>query len=109
MTDPAAGLFGPGSQAWRIDREAFLLFGAGPRALLLQVAHPAVAAGVDAHSSFRADPWARVAGTLLSYLRIVYETAADARAEVRRLNIRHRMPQARAANRRLGEGPPPQG
>lgn len=89
LTDSAAGLFGPGSLTWRLDREAFLLLGAGPRALLLQVAHPAVAAGVDLHSSFRVDPWARLAGTLRSYLRIVYGTAAEARAEVRRLDRLH--------------------
>ena len=45
-----------------------LLLGAGPRALLLQLAHPAVAAGVADHSDFRADPWRRLAGTLRSYL-----------------------------------------
>lgn len=90
LTDPAAGLFGPGSLTWRLDREAFLLLGAGPRALLLQVAHPAVAAGVDDHSAFRTDPWGRLAGTLRSYLRIVYGTADEARAEVRRLNRLHR-------------------
>lgn len=90
LTDPAAGLFGPGSLTWRLDREAFLLLGAGPRALLLQIAHPAVAAGVADHSTFRVDPWARLAGTLRSYLRIVYGTAAEARAEIRRLNVMHR-------------------
>ena len=68
----AAGLFGPDSEAWRLDREAMLLLGAGPRALLLQIAHPAVAAGVAEHSDFRADPWRRLDGTLRSYLRIIY-------------------------------------
>ena len=68
------GLYGPGSEAWRLNREAALLLGAGPRALLLQIAHPLVAEGVDQHSDFRADPWARLAGTLRSYLRIVYGT-----------------------------------
>jgi uncharacterized protein (DUF2236 family) len=67
-----------------------LLLGAGPRALLLQLAHPAVAAGVADHSDFRADPWARLDGTLRSYLRIVYGTATAARAEIRRLNALHR-------------------
>ncbi len=37
--------FGPQSMMWRIARENFLVFG-GPRALLLQLAHPKVAAGV---------------------------------------------------------------
>jgi uncharacterized protein (DUF2236 family) len=87
--DEAAGLYGPDSEAWRLNREASLLLGAGPRALLLQVAHPMVAEGVDQHSGFRADPWARLAGTLTSYLRIVYGTSSAAGAEIRRLNGLH--------------------
>jgi uncharacterized protein (DUF2236 family) len=67
-----------------------LLLGAGPRALLLQLAHPAVAAGVADHSDFRADPWRRLAGTLRSYLTIVYGSTGAARAEIRRLNALHR-------------------
>jgi len=67
-----------------------LLLGAGPRALLLQLAHPQVAAGVDEHSDFRSDPWARLQATLRSYLTIVYGTGTAARAEIRRLNGLHR-------------------
>ena len=84
------GLYGPDSEAWRLNREAMLLLGAGPRALLLQIAHPAVAAGVNDHSDFRADPWRRLAGTLRSYLTIVYGSTSAARAEIRRLNTLHR-------------------
>ena len=91
MTTPdIEGLYGPESEAWRLNREAMLLLGAGPRALLLQLAHPLVAAGVDEHSDFRADPWRRLQGTLRSYLTIVYGTATAARAEIRRLNGLHR-------------------
>jgi uncharacterized protein (DUF2236 family) len=89
-TPEIEGLYGPGSEAWRLNREAMLLLGAGPRALLLQLAHPSVAAGVDEHSDFRADPWRRLQGTLRSYLTIVYGTATAARAEIRRLNGLHR-------------------
>jgi len=67
-----------------------LLLGAGPRALLLQIAHPAVAAGVDDHSDFREDPWRRLAATLKSYLTIVYGSGPRARAEIKRLNALHR-------------------
>jgi len=84
------GLYGPASMAWALNREAMLLLGAGPRALLLQLAHPGVAAGVAEHSDFRSDPWARLRGTLRSYLRIVYGTRTAARAEIRRLNGLHR-------------------
>ena len=87
-TDP--GLYGPRSEAWRLNREAMLLLAAGPRALLLQVAHPLVAEGVAQHSAFRDDPWVRLQGTLRSILRIVYGTTATARAEIRRLNALHR-------------------
>ncbi len=85
-----AGLYGPDSEAWRLNREALLLLGAGPRALLMQIAHPAVAAGVAEHSDFRSDPWRRLAATLRSYLTIVYGTTSAARAEIRRLNALHR-------------------
>lgn len=86
----AQGLYGPGSQAWRLNREATLLLGAGPRALLMQIAHPLVAQGVAEHSNFRADPWRRLRATLRSYLTIVYGTSNEAHAEIRRLNQFHR-------------------
>ncbi len=89
-TADLAGLYGPDSEAWRLNREAMLLLGAGPRALLLQIAHPSVAAGVNDHSDFRADPWRRLNGTIRSYLTIVYGSAGTARAEIRRLNALHR-------------------
>jgi len=84
------GLYGPGSEAWALNRESMLLLGAGPRALLLQIAHPLVAEGVAEHSDFQADPWSRLSATIRSYLRIVYGTAATARDEIRRLNQLHR-------------------
>lgn len=84
------GLYGPQSQAWRLNREATLLLGAGPRALLMQIAHPLVAEGVAQHSNFREDPWRRLRATLRSYLTIVYGTTTQARAEIGRLNRFHR-------------------
>jgi uncharacterized protein (DUF2236 family) len=87
---PDPGLYGPASEAWRLDRGAVVLLGAGPRAVRLQIGHPGVAAGGSVHSDFRADPWRRLAGTLRSYLTIVYGTTAAARGEIRRLNTLHR-------------------
>jgi uncharacterized protein (DUF2236 family) len=43
---------GPGSISWKINREAIVVAGWG-RAILLQLAHPAVAAAVHDHSAFR--------------------------------------------------------
>lgn len=86
----ADGLYGPDSEAWSLNREAALLLAAGPRALLLQIAHPLVAEGVDQHSAFRSDPWGRLAATLRSYLTIVYGDGSTARAEIDRLGRLHR-------------------
>ena len=60
----AAGRFyGPESVSWRVNRESVLVL-AGGRALLMQLAHPAVAAGVDEHSDFRRRPLSRLLRTL---------------------------------------------
>jgi hypothetical protein len=55
---PAEGVFGPGSMFWRINREAIVFLGAG-RALLLQLAHPWVAAAITEHSRAGDDPIGR--------------------------------------------------
>ncbi len=47
--DPDAGIFGPASLSWRINRESALFLGAG-RAALLQLAHPWVTASLAEHS-----------------------------------------------------------
>ncbi len=48
---------------WRLAGDARILGSAG-YALLLQVTHPVVGAGVSEHSNFRADPWGRLLRTL---------------------------------------------
>jgi uncharacterized protein (DUF2236 family) len=53
----------PGSVTWRYAGDARLI-ATGAYAILLQVAHPAVGAGVGEHSEFRADPWGRLLRTL---------------------------------------------
>jgi uncharacterized protein (DUF2236 family) len=85
---PGGGLFGPGSMAWRIDREVLVL-GGGTCALLLQLAHPAVAAGVAQHSTFRDDPFARLRRTLTATLAVVFGTRAQAERAIRRINAIH--------------------
>ena len=79
------GLFGPDSTVWHIARERALLLG-GPAAVLLQLAHPLVAAGVAQHSDFRADPMRRLVNTMNVSLTITFgdrRQAADAAAGVR--------------------------
>jgi uncharacterized protein (DUF2236 family) len=70
-------MFATDSVARRINREGFLLLG-GTAALLLQVAHPLVAAGVVAHSGYRDDLWRRLARTLRALYMIVYGTKEEA-------------------------------
>src|ERR1044072_1062701 len=53
----------PGSVTWRYAGDARLI-ATGAYAILLQVGHPAVGAGVSEHSEFRADPWGRLLRTL---------------------------------------------
>jgi uncharacterized protein (DUF2236 family) len=86
--DLTQSLFGPDSVTWRVNREAVLLLGGG-RALLLQVAHPLVAAGVAAHSEFRSAPLERLRRTLDLTLTITFADAASAIAAVRQIEQVH--------------------
>jgi uncharacterized protein (DUF2236 family) len=88
MADPVLGFYGPGTQMWRINREAVLL-GAGACALLLQLAHPQVAEGVAQHSDFEADPWRRLRGTLRTSLALVFGNRREAERAIARLNGIH--------------------
>ncbi|WP_327112366.1 DUF2236 domain-containing protein [Streptomyces sp. NBC_01341] len=78
----------PGGVLWSLagDIRGLLML---PAALTLQVAHPAVGAGVDDHSVFRTDPWGRGERSLRSLQLWVYggEAAAE---EGRRLRKLHR-------------------
>ncbi len=86
--DAVLGFYGPDSMMWRINREAVLL-GAGPAALLLQVAHPLIAEGVAHHSSFEQDPWRRLHGTIRTTMDLVFGDGRAAERAVKRLNSVH--------------------
>ncbi|MGH9003461.1 MAG: oxygenase MpaB family protein [Acidimicrobiia bacterium] len=81
-------LYGPETITWRVNQEAVLLLG-GPRALLLQLAEPAVAAGVAEHSGFEADPFGRLARTLEAMTAISFGSEARAQATLDRLAAVH--------------------
>ena len=84
----SAGVFGPGSMMWHIDKEAAIFLGAG-RALLLQLAHPWIAAAVAQHSRTFADPIGRFHRTFNLVFTIVFGTTDQALAAARRLHQRH--------------------
>jgi uncharacterized protein (DUF2236 family) len=88
------GLLPPDSVVRRINSETALLFG-GPRALLLQIAHPDVAAGVADHSDFRRSPFERLWRTLSTMLDVTFgdserSTAAAARVGAIHASVRGR-------------------
>src|SRR5439155_12475986 len=72
----------------RITRERVMLLG-GPRALLLQIAHPMVAAGVADHSGFDRDPWERLWSTLDVVLDVVFGDTVRAGAAASRVTALH--------------------
>jgi uncharacterized protein (DUF2236 family) len=70
--EEASALVPPrGGITWRISGDARLLAASG-YALLLQVAHPSVGAGVSQHSNFKQDPWGRLLRTLDYTSSMVY-------------------------------------
>jgi uncharacterized protein (DUF2236 family) len=81
---------GTDSLSWRVGREPSLLLGGG-RALLLQVTHPLVAAGVDQHSNYQADPWSRLFATLDTVYTMMFAAPAEAQQAADRLTRRHQM------------------
>ena len=85
-------LVDPESVYWRVNRESFLLLGGGA-ALLLQLAHPLVAAGLADHSCFRDDPVRRLYRTIRTMQDSSYEdghTALAASRQVKRVHARVR-------------------
>ena len=83
-----SGVFGPGSMMWQIDGEAAIFLGAG-RALLLQLAHPWVAAAIAQHSRTLADPIGRFHRTFNLVFTMIFGTTGQALAAARRLYHRH--------------------
>ena len=83
-----AGYYGPGSITWRLDREAILSVG-GSRAVLMQLAHPLVAAGVSQHSVYASDPYGRWRRTFVLSQALVFGTRSQARQAAQTINHRH--------------------
>jgi uncharacterized protein (DUF2236 family) len=73
---------------WQVDREIALLLGGG-RALLMQLAHPAVASGVADHSHFREDPIGRLSRTMDTMWSVVFGDSQQSGAALRRVDKIH--------------------
>jgi uncharacterized protein (DUF2236 family) len=81
---PTRGFFLPGSIFWCVNREIISLL-AGGRALLMQIAHPKVAAGVVEHSHFKEDPLGRLHRTMNTMWSIAFDEPAAAQASLERI------------------------
>ncbi len=88
VNNPAAGIHGPGSKSWEINREGVLFLGGG-RAALLQIAHPFVGHGVDDHSATRTDPQGRFIRTFENVWAMVFGPLEEALESARRVHAIH--------------------
>lgn len=85
---PQAGIFGPESTCWRVNRESALFLGAG-RAALMQLAHPWVAEALAQHSTLLSKPIARFHRTFRIVFTMIFGTLDQALAAARHLHELH--------------------
>jgi uncharacterized protein (DUF2236 family) len=82
---------GPGSVTWKVNRETIVVAGWG-RAILLQLAHPAIAAGVHDHSTFRGSMLSsvrRLRSTIGAMLSLTFGDTEDMITAAARVNAIH--------------------
>jgi uncharacterized protein (DUF2236 family) len=89
ITPAGERFFSPDTMIWQVDREMVLL-AAGGRALLMQLAHPKVAAGVAEHSHFKEDPLGRLYRTMSAMWSIGFDEMSEARAALEQVKSVHR-------------------
>lgn len=58
------GLIGPGSVSWEMHADIATVTQAGVAAIILEILHPSVVAGVEEQSNYRQDPFGRARATL---------------------------------------------
>lgn len=81
-------LFSPSSVFWRVNRELSSAL-AGPRAVLMQIAHPLVAQGVADHSQYRDARFGRLYRTAAAGAIITFCSEDFARRAVAAINRKH--------------------
>jgi uncharacterized protein (DUF2236 family) len=86
--NPVALPLSRASVAWRVNAEPVVFLGGG-RALLLQVAHPKVAAGVEQHSTYATDPWGRLFRTVDVMAKLTFAAPEVSNAQARMLSDMH--------------------
>jgi uncharacterized protein (DUF2236 family) len=82
---------GRGSASWKLNREIIVVAGWG-RAILLQLAHPSVAAGVGDHSAFSGCPisgFRRLRSTVRAMLSLTFGETEDMISAAAGINVIH--------------------
>ena len=85
----STALFRPDSMIWRVHGDVVSMMVGGVAALLLQMLHPAVLAGVWDHSNFRTDMLGRLRRTARFIAVTTYGDRADAEAAIARVRAIH--------------------
>jgi uncharacterized protein (DUF2236 family) len=83
------GIFGQGSVIWRVHGDVTTMMVGGIAALLLQMLHPSVLAGVWDHSDFRHDMLGRLRRTARFIALTTYGSRDEADAAVERVRLVH--------------------
>jgi|TARA_B100001769_G_scaffold160666_1_gene126160 uncharacterized protein (DUF2236 family) len=83
------GLFGPESITWKIMGDVSSFIG-GIRALLIQAAHPEVAAGVANHSTYRDDPLGRLSRTASYVTATAFGAMPEVEKSIKMVSSAHR-------------------
>lgn len=89
IAQDGSGLFAPDSVAWRVHRDVTGMMVGGIAALMLQMLHPKVLAGVWDHSNFRDDMLARLRGTARFVAVTTFETRDRAETQITRVRNIH--------------------
>jgi uncharacterized protein (DUF2236 family) len=84
------GFFGPNSVAWKVHGDVATMMVGGVAALLMQMLHPAVLAGVWDHSNFRDDMHGRFRRTAHFIALTTYGSRSEAEQAIQRVRMVHR-------------------
>lgn len=87
-SEPQAGFFATDGMVRKVHRE-FVIYAAGPRALLLQYAHPQVAAGLRHHSELQSRPIRRLIQTFQTIETMIFGTRSQATQAANRTTANH--------------------
>ncbi len=83
------GLTGPGSMSWEINSDLASVSQAGLPAIVLEILHPSVIAGVQDLSNYREDPFQRARATLGYVLTTTFGNTEAATAVIERVKHVH--------------------